>query len=104
MPEITRIADGTLAVEVSSLGAEMQSLKTSDGRSWLWHGDPAFWGGRSPILFPIVGKAPGNEVLIDGRPFERSGGGDIGPEPIRIGAPLQHADPIARRVGWQDLR
>jgi galactose mutarotase-like enzyme len=70
MPDITRIANDTIAFEVSSLGAELQSLKTSDGRSWLWSGDPAFWNGRSPILFPIVGKAADNTVLVDGKPFE----------------------------------
>ncbi|MBX9454956.1 MAG: aldose 1-epimerase family protein [Rhizobium sp.] len=70
MPDLVRIESDGLAVEVSSLGAEMQSLMSRDGRSWLWHGDPAFWGGRSPILFPIVGKAPDNRVLVDGRPFE----------------------------------
>ena len=70
MPDLVRIESDQLAVEVSSLGAEMQSLKTRDGRSWLWHGDPAFWAGRSPILFPIVGKAPDNRVLVDGQPYE----------------------------------
>lgn len=70
MPDIVRIESDSLAVEVSSLGAEMQSLKTRDGRSWGWHGDPVFWGGRSPILFPIVGKAPDNKVLVDGRAYE----------------------------------
>jgi galactose mutarotase-like enzyme len=70
MAEIIRIANDAIAFEVSSLGAELQSLKTLDGRSWLWSGDPAFWNGRSPILFPIVGKAPDNTVLVDGKPFE----------------------------------
>ena len=56
MPDIVRIESDQLAVEVSSLGAEMQSLRTRDGRSWGWHGDPAFWAGRSPILFPIAVK------------------------------------------------
>ncbi len=70
MPEIVRIANDRLAVEVSSLGAEMQSLSSSDGRSWLWTGDAAWWSGRSPILFPIVGKAPGNRLTVDGRQVE----------------------------------
>lgn len=69
MPDLVRIESNGLAVEVSSLGAEMQSLKSRDGRSWLWNGDPAWWAGRSPILFPIVGKAPDNVVAIDGRPY-----------------------------------
>lgn len=70
MPDLVRIESDGLAVEVSSLGAEMQSLTSRDGRSWLWNGDPAFWAGRSPILFPIVGKAPDNHVLVDGQSYE----------------------------------
>ena len=66
MPSSIRIGNQDLTVDVSSLGAEMQALTTSDGRSWLWTGDAAFWTGRSPILFPIVGKAPDDKVAIDG--------------------------------------
>jgi galactose mutarotase-like enzyme len=63
---LTRIGNEHLSVEVSPLGSEMQSIVTSDGQSWLWDGDPAFWGGRSPVLFPMVGKAPNDHVSIDG--------------------------------------
>lgn len=69
LTETVRIESDTLTVEVSSLGAEMQSLTHKDGRSFLWSGDPAWWSGRSPILFPIVGKAPGDVVEISGQPF-----------------------------------
>ncbi len=64
-----RIGNDHLSVEVAALGAEMQSIATSDGRQWLWRGDPAFWAGRSPILFPMVGKAPNDTVSIDGKPY-----------------------------------
>ncbi|WP_337267649.1 aldose 1-epimerase family protein [Oryzifoliimicrobium ureilyticus] len=70
MSTTTRISNKYLSVEVSELGAEMQSLQTADGRSWLWNGDAAFWTGRSPILFPIVGKAPDNKVSIEGNQYE----------------------------------
>ncbi len=69
MPSTTRISNEFLTVDVSSLGAEMQALDTSDGKSWLWNGDAAFWSGRSPVLFPIVGKAPGDAVMIDGQSY-----------------------------------
>jgi galactose mutarotase-like enzyme len=69
MPTLTRLSNEQIAVEVSSLGAEMQALTTSDGRSWLWNGDPKFWTGRSPILFPIVGKTPGDVVSIGGQSY-----------------------------------
>ncbi|MFN3717298.1 MAG: aldose 1-epimerase family protein [Rhizobium rhizophilum] len=66
MPETIRIENPELTVEISTLGAEMQALKTIDGRDWLWNGDTAWWTGRSPILFPIVGKAPGDRLAVNG--------------------------------------
>ncbi|MBX4968717.1 aldose 1-epimerase family protein [Rhizobium binae] len=69
MPVSMRIGNQDLTVDVSSLGAEMQALRTSDGGSWLWTGDAAFWTGRSPILFPIVGKAPDDKIAIDGTAY-----------------------------------
>jgi galactose mutarotase-like enzyme len=63
MPNTTTISNDQLTVAVSSLGAEMQSLASTDGRNWLWNG-------RSPILFPIVGKAPDNHVSINGQSYE----------------------------------
>ena len=69
MPTSTRIENQHLAIEVSALGAEMQSATTRDGANWLWNGDAAFWTGRSPVLFPIVGKAPDDTLLIDGKPY-----------------------------------
>jgi len=69
MPNTVRIGNEYLTIDVSSLGAEMQALTSSDGRSWLWNGDAAFWTGRSPILFPIVGKAPDDKLTIDGQVY-----------------------------------
>ncbi|MBX9466628.1 MAG: aldose 1-epimerase family protein [Rhizobium sp.] len=69
MPETIRIENPELAVEISTLGAEMQSLKTVDGRDWLWNGDAAWWTGRSPILFPIVGKAPDDRLAVNGTTY-----------------------------------
>ncbi|MBU2326448.1 MAG: aldose 1-epimerase family protein [Alphaproteobacteria bacterium] len=69
MPHTIRIENADLIVEVSTLGAEMQSLKTADGRNWLWNGDAAWWTGRSPILFPIVGKAPGDMLAVNGTTY-----------------------------------
>lgn len=70
-----RIGNDQVSVEVNSMGAEMQSIVTSEGKSWLWHGDAAYWAGRSPVLFPIVGRAPDDHVSVDGerRPMGQHG-------------------------------
>lgn len=45
-----------LSVVISSHGAELQNITNiRTGQEYLWQGDAAFWGRRSPVLFPIVG-------------------------------------------------
>lgn len=59
-----------LSVEISPLGAELQSLRSlHDGSEWLWQGDKTWWTGRAPLLFPIVGQCPEGEVEIEGRHY-----------------------------------
>ena len=70
--DLVTIANAALRVSLSPMGAEMQSIRTPDGGEWLWHGDPEFWAGRAPILFPIVGKAPEDQVSIAGEVFPMS--------------------------------
>lgn len=65
-PETIQIGNDHLTATISALGAEMQSLKAG-GMDLLWHGDPAYWSGRAPILFPIVGRAPGDRIAVNGR-------------------------------------
>ena len=57
-----------LQFSVSPHGAELQSLQC-EGREYLWHGDPAYWGRRSPILFPMVGKVYGGVFRVDGKEY-----------------------------------
>lgn len=53
---------------VSNHGAELQSIRF-EGREYLWQGDPAYWGRRAPILFPIVGKVAGDLLRVDGQSY-----------------------------------
>lgn len=43
-------------VMINEMGAELWSLKYGD-EELLWQGDSRYWKRRSPVLFPIVGKA-----------------------------------------------
>jgi galactose mutarotase-like enzyme len=70
--QLTRISNGEVTVDVAALGAEMQSIQTRDGRHWLWHGDATYWTGRSPVLFPMVGRAPNDAVTIEGERYQMS--------------------------------
>jgi galactose mutarotase-like enzyme len=55
---------GGLSAEINALGAELWTLRDADGRDLLWHGDAAYWTGRAPILFPIVGALNGGTYRI----------------------------------------
>ncbi len=63
------IASPELTATVSQMGAELQSLTDASGRDFLWHGDPAWWPGRAPLLFPIVGALAGDSHEVDGRRY-----------------------------------
>lgn len=65
---MTILENGILTVEVSSHGAELQSIR-KNGVEYLWQGDSAYWGRRSPVLFPIVGSVWEGKYRIDGREF-----------------------------------
>ena len=43
-----------LTLDVSSLGAEIQSIRDAEDREYLWQADKDIWPRHSPILFPIV--------------------------------------------------
>lgn len=62
------LKNGQLTVVVSSHGAELQSIRKND-TEYLWQGDPAFWGRRSPVLFPIVGSVWDGRYRAEGKEF-----------------------------------
>ena len=69
MAERVRIASASLTAEIDPLGAELQSLRDAYGHELMWGGDPAFWTGRAPLLFPIVGRLNGDAYRIDGQSY-----------------------------------
>ena len=60
---------GSLTAVAETHGGELVSLKDSSGREYIWQGDPAYWSGRNPNLFPIVGGLKDGTVFVDGLPF-----------------------------------
>lgn len=50
-----------LEVKLKTKGAELDSIYSKKTKlEYLWSGDAAFWGKKSPVLFPIVGTLKGN--------------------------------------------
>ena len=64
------LSSDRIECSINPLGAELQRLASKDGREWLWDGDPKWWSGRAPILFPIVGMLAGGAYRWQGRSFE----------------------------------
>ena len=64
------IQNENVSAEINTLGAELVSFKGSDGFEHIWQGDPKYWGGQAPVLFPIVGALRGGRTRIKGEWFE----------------------------------
>ena len=50
------IHSDAMTAAVSSSGAELMSLRSTDGTEYLWQGDPQYWADRSPTIFPYVAR------------------------------------------------
>ena len=61
---------GSLRAAARTKGGELVSFRDGSGREYIWEGDPAFWSGQNPILFPIVGSLKDGKVEIGGRSYE----------------------------------
>ncbi len=59
-----------LSIVVNTLGAELQSVIDKNGVERIWQGDPAFWTGRAPVLFPFAGGLKDGYYLYGGRRYE----------------------------------
>ncbi|UVO55161.1 aldose 1-epimerase family protein [Sphingomonas sp. SUN039] len=63
------ISSGALTARIDPQGAELQSLTDVRGREYMSSGDPAFWSGRAPLLFPIVGRLNDDMLRVDGQSY-----------------------------------
>jgi galactose mutarotase-like enzyme len=69
MTDWITIASDRLTAAISPHGAELSSLKDADGRELMTDADPAFWTGRAPILFPVIGVTNGGVIRLDGHDY-----------------------------------
>ena len=65
------IENDSYSATISSLGAELKSLKDANtGREYMWQADPAWWKGSAPVLFPIVGGLKNGKYRCEGAEYE----------------------------------
>jgi galactose mutarotase-like enzyme len=68
--DLVAVASPALSAQIDPQGAQLFSLRDGAGRDLLWDGDPAFWTGRAPLLFPIVGSLNGGRYRLGDQTFE----------------------------------
>ncbi len=74
---ITTLSNTFLTIQIDSLGAELVSVKTKDGKERLWTRDKAVWDGQAPILFPWTGRITNKEFTHNGKSYEGTNHGFV---------------------------
>lgn len=60
-----------LKASFNELGAELVSLiNLETGKEIMWEGNPDFWGGQSPVLFPTVGALKDDKYIFESKTYE----------------------------------
>lgn len=64
------LENNVLKIAVDSHGAELSSIfNKKENKEMLWQGDPQFWGRKSPVLFPVVGKYKDGKTTYMGKEY-----------------------------------
>lgn len=69
---INTLTSASLRIDISSLGAELKSIKDTSDQEYLWQADSSFWARSAPILFPIVGALKDGRYLYQGKEYSLS--------------------------------
>lgn len=59
-----------LTVTLSDHGAEMTSVKRGSCE-YVWQGDPTYWSGQAPLLFPICGRLFEQTYTYEGNTYRQ---------------------------------
>jgi len=65
---IYSIKSDVLQADINAVGAELSSLRSAQAE-YLWQGDPTWWAGRAPILFPIACSMKDNTYVYNGKAY-----------------------------------
>ncbi len=67
---LTYLENDSLKIAVDTHGAELSSIfNKKENKEMLWQGNPEFWGRRSPVLFPLVGKYKNGKTTFEGKEY-----------------------------------
>ncbi len=68
MSKEIKISSESLKVTISTMGAEIVSIKKG-GQELIWQADPNVWKGHAPLLFPICGGLKEDKFVYDGKSY-----------------------------------
>lgn len=51
-------------VRFDTLGGGIVSIQDSKGLEYLWQGDPEYWSGQAPVMFPICGSLRDKKAYV----------------------------------------
>ncbi|MBQ8826280.1 MAG: aldose 1-epimerase family protein [Oscillospiraceae bacterium] len=64
-----KIFSDKLNVTVDSFGAELHSIRNSDGREYLWQADENVWKRHAPVLFPFICNTASKKYTVNGEEY-----------------------------------
>lgn len=65
-----KMSSGKADVIIDEHASEIHSFRSREtGLEYMWKGDPAFWSGRNPTLFPMVGSTWDKILHINGKEY-----------------------------------
>lgn len=59
-----------MTVQVKLFGAQLWSVKDTEGTEYLWQGNPKYWEDRSPVLFPYIARLTEGRYLLGGHEYQ----------------------------------
>ncbi len=57
-----------ITLHIAEKGAEIRKM-TLDGKDVLWSGDPAYWAGVAPVMFPFCGGLRDDTYTYEGKAY-----------------------------------
>ena len=59
---VIALKNDDLEVHFKTFGGELSSIRSKEGIEYLWQGNPEYWSGQAPVLFPICGSVRNGQV------------------------------------------
>lgn len=59
---VIELRNNNLTIQFKEFGGALSSIKDKDGIEYLWQGNPQYWSGQAPVLFPICGSVRDDKV------------------------------------------